>query len=67
MWNGLGKYTSIASGLFMVMVCGGGVLPYIQGAVADAFGYINSFWVLVIAVAYMLFFALFGSKPVKKA
>ena len=65
--EGLGKYTSIASGLFMVMVCGGGVLPYIQGAVADAFGYINSFWVLVIAVAYMLFFALFGSKPVKKA
>ncbi len=61
--EGLGKYTSIASGLFMVMVCGGGVLPYIQGAVADACGYINSYWVLVIAVAYMLFFALFGSRP----
>ena len=65
--EGLGKYTSIASGLFMVMVCGGGVLPYIQGAVADAFGYIDSYWVLVIAVAYMLFFALFGSRPAKKA
>ena len=65
--EGLGKYTSIASGLFMVMVCGGGVIPYIQGAVADAFGYINSYWVLVIGVAYMLIFALFASKPAKKA
>ena len=65
--EGLGKYTSIASGLFMVMVCGGGVIPYIQGAVADAFGYIESYWVLVVAVAYMLLFALFGSKPARKA
>lgn len=61
--EGLGKYTSIASGLFMVMVCGGGILPVIQGAVADNFGFINSYWVLVIALAYLLSFALFLSKP----
>ena len=61
--EGLGKYTSIASGLFMVMVCGGGVLPLVQGAVADLAGYINSYWVLVAALAYMLWFALVGSKP----
>ena len=64
--EGLGKYTSIASGLFMVMVCGGGILPLVQGAVADVAGYINSYWVLVAALAYMLWFALSGSK-VKKA
>ena len=64
--EGLGKYTSIASGLFMVMVCGGGVLPFIQGAVADAAGFMSSFWVLVAAVAYILWFAVSGSK-VKKA
>ena len=63
--EGLGKYTSIASGLFMVMVCGGGVLPVIQGAVADAFNYIDSYWVLIIALAYILWFALFGSKVSK--
>lgn len=63
--EGLGKYTSIASGLFMVMVCGGGVLPLIQGWVADAFGYISSYWVLVAGVLYMLAFALFLSKPSK--
>ena len=63
--EGLGKYTSIASGLFMVMVCGGGLLPLLQGAVADFAGYINSYWVLVAALVYMLWFALVGSKPKK--
>ena len=61
--EGLGKYTSIASGLFMVMVCGGGVLPFIQGAVADVVGYVQSYWVLIAALVYMLWFALVGSKP----
>lgn len=65
---GLGKYTSIASGLFMVMVCGGGVLPVIQGAIADRFNFIDSYWVLVAALAYILIFALSLSKtPAKKA
>ncbi len=64
--EGLGKYTSIASGLFMVMVCGGGIIPVIQGAVADAAGFINSFWVLIVALVYILWFALVGSKVVKK-
>ena len=58
--EGLGKYTSIASGLFMVMVCGGGVLP-----VADAFNYIDSYWVLIVALVYLLWFALSGSKVSK--
>ena len=64
--EGLGKYTSIASGLFMVMVCGGGILPVVQGAVADAAGFLNSYWVLVVALVYILWFAISGSK-VKKA
>ena len=63
--EGLGKYTSIASGLFMVMVMGGGILPLVQGAVADAAGYINSYWVLVAALAYILWFALIGSRTNK--
>ncbi len=60
--EGVGKYTSIASGLFMVMVCGGGILPLVQGAVADAAGYVQSYWVLIAALAYILWFALKGSK-----
>ena len=64
--EGLGKYTSIASGLFMVMVCGGGILPLVQGAVADKAGYINSYWVLIAALAYILWFALVGSRTNKE-
>ena len=60
--EGVGKYTSIASGLFMVMVCGGGILPLVQGAVADAAGYVQSYWVLIAALVYILWFALEGSK-----
>ena len=60
--EGVGKYTSIASGLFMVMVCGGGILPLVQGAVADAAGYVQSYWVLIAALVYILWFALKGSK-----
>ena len=60
--EGLGKYTSIASGLFMVMVCGGGLLPLLQGFVADLAGYIASYWVIIAALAYTLWFALSGSK-----
>ena len=63
--EGLGKYTSIASGLFMVMVCGGGIVPFVQGLVADAAGFMTSFWVLVASVAFILWYALVGSKSTK--
>ena len=62
--EGLGKYTAAASGIFMVMVCGGGIPPAIQGWAADAVGYIQSYWVIVLAIAYLLFYALVGSKNV---
>ena len=62
--EGLGKYTAAASGIFMAMVCGGGILPAIQGAVADVVGYIESYWVIVLALAFLLFYALVGSKNV---
>lgn len=64
--EGLGKYTPAASGIFMALVCGGGILPFIQGWAADLTGFINSYWVIVIALAYLLFYALAGSKNVNK-
>ncbi len=65
--EGLGKYTAIASGIFMTMVFGCAVMMFIQAAVADAVGYINSFWVVVGCAAYLLFYALVGSKVTKHA
>ena len=38
----------------------------IQGGVADFAGYLSSYWVVVAGLAYMLFYALVGSKNVNK-
>jgi MFS transporter, FHS family, L-fucose permease len=64
--EGLGKYTEIGSGLFMVMVCGGGILPLVQGGIADVFGFLSSYWVIVASLLFLLFYALIGSKNVNK-
>ena len=64
--EGLGKYTEAASGFFMVMVCGGGILPFVQGLFVDSVGYINSYWIIFAALAYLLFYALIGSRNVNK-
>lgn len=64
--EGLGKYLAAASGLFMVLVMGGGILPAIQGWVADIAGYLPSYWVVFAALAYLFFYATVGSKNVNK-
>lgn len=67
--EGLGKYTERASGIFMALVCGGGVLPLLQNAIVDmqgGIGYQASYWVIVAGLAYLLFYALIGSRPSKK-
>lgn len=64
--EGLGKYTEAASGFFMVMVCGGGIVPAIQGVFTDSVGYMNSYWVIVVCFVYLLYYALVGSKNVNK-
>lgn len=65
--EGLGKYTAKASGLFMMMVVGGGVMPYIQDMIArSGVGYVNSYWLVIAMLAYILFYSLIGSKNVNK-
>ena len=77
MWGGifnlavevLGKYTEKASGIFMALVCGGGILPLLQNAIVDGLGgtgYLQSYWVIVVGLAYIMFYALVGSKNVNK-
>jgi FHS family L-fucose permease-like MFS transporter len=61
--EGLGKYTAKASGIFMMMVVGGGIVPYIQSLIA-AHNCLASYIVPVIGVAFILFYALWGSKNV---
>jgi FHS family L-fucose permease-like MFS transporter len=65
--EGLGSATAKASGIFMMMVVGGGVLPLIQSAIAGSpAGHMNSYWIVFAALVYMLWFALLGSRVKKE-
>lgn len=63
--TGLGKYTAVASGIFMVMVCGGGIFPAIQSVIASASGILNSFWLVFALAAYLFIYALVLSRAPK--
>lgn len=64
--EGLGKYTPAASGIFMALVCGGGILPFFQNLLADHTNYLISYIVPIAGLLYILFYALIGSKNVNK-
>jgi FHS family L-fucose permease-like MFS transporter len=53
----------------MVMVCGGGILPALQNWIVDitgGTGYLVSYWLVVAGLAYLLYYALIGSKNINK-
>jgi MFS transporter, FHS family, L-fucose permease len=72
---GLGKYTTQGSAFLVMMILGGAVLPPMQGKIADylqssatvdGFGIHNSYWLTVVAFAYLTFFAFYVNKLLKK-
>ena len=64
--EGLGKYTAQASGIFMMMVVGGGVIPLVQQLIADAVGYMTSYWLMVGCLGYLFIYGLWGCINVNK-
>ncbi|MDR2385862.1 MAG: MFS transporter [Tannerella sp.] len=64
--EGLGKYVAQASGIFMMLVVGGGIIPLVQGWLADIIGFMPSYWLIVICIGYLFYYALIGSKNVNK-
>ena len=64
--EGLGKYTEAASGIFMMLVVGGGIMPFIQDFIAKGAGYMNSYWLVIAMLLYLLYYALIGCKNVNK-
>ena len=64
--EGLGKYTAAASGIFMTLVCGGGIIPFLQNVIADKVGSMQSYWLLVVCLGYLVYYAAIGSKNVNK-
>ena len=64
--EGLGKYTEQASGIFMTLVVGGGIMPLLQEVIAKNAGYMNSYWLVIAMLAFLLYYALVGCKNVNK-
>ena len=64
--EGLGKYTAQASGIFMMMVVGGGVIPLLQQLISNSQGYMTSYWLIVACIGYILLYSLWGCTNVNK-
>ena len=64
----LGKYTSKGSGALMIGVLGGGIMPLLQGVIADAMGgdWTWTWWLVLVGEIFMLYYALVGYKPREK-
>jgi FHS family L-fucose permease-like MFS transporter len=59
----LGPLTGDGSGVMIMAIVGGAILPLAQGAIADRIGIHHAFFLPVICYLYILYFALSGSKP----
>lgn len=59
----LGPLTGDGSGIMIMAIVGGALIPVAQGAIADRIGIHHAFFLPVICYMYILFFALSGSKP----
>jgi FHS family L-fucose permease-like MFS transporter len=63
---GLGKYTTQGSAFLIMMILGGGIIPPIQGKLADVVGIHQSYWIPVICFGYLTFFAIAVKGILKK-
>jgi len=63
---GLGKYTSQGSAFLIMMILGGGIIPPIQGKLADLIGIQFSYVISVACFIYLVFFAIRTRKILKQ-
>ncbi len=63
---GLGKYTTQGSAFLIMMILGGGIIPPLQGKLADIIGIHESYWVTVMCFAYLILFAVVVKKILAK-
>ncbi len=62
--NQLGNAASHGAGVLCLAIVGGAILPLVQGALADMFGIQLSFVLPIFCYAFIVYYALIGSKPV---
>ncbi|MGB6082814.1 MFS transporter [Moheibacter sp.] len=63
---GLGKYTAQGSAFLVMMILGGGIIPPIQGKLADIIGIHNSYIIPVFCFIYLTIFAILVKSFLKK-
>ncbi|WP_121966134.1 MFS transporter [Myroides sp. N17-2] len=63
---GLGKYTAQGSSLLIMMILGGGIIPPIQGKVADIIGIHQSYVVSLLCFVYLLIFGIVAKRVLLK-
>ena len=63
--RGLKESTNLASGVFMMMVCGGGILPVVQGHLADMIGFRMSYVIGVLCLSVIFAYSLYSIMTVK--
>lgn len=63
---GLGKYTAQGSAFLVMMILGGGIIPPIQGKIADIIGIHSSYIVSLVCFIYLLIFAFVVVRILKK-
>jgi FHS family L-fucose permease-like MFS transporter len=60
----LGPRTGDGSGLLIMAIVGGAIIPVVQGAIADRIGIHHAFILPVACYLYILYYAFRGSRPV---
>src|ERR1019366_1962282 len=60
--KGLGRFTSQGSGILIMMVVGGAVIPALQGLLADSFGYQKSFVAVLLCYGYLAYCGVSGHR-----
>ena len=63
----LGPLTGDGSGLLIMAIVGGAILPVVQGAIADKIGIHHAFLLPVLCYLYIVYYAFRGSRPVVPA
>ena len=63
----LGPLTGDGSGLMIMAIVGGAILPVVQGAIADRVGIHHAFILPVLCYLYIVYYAFRGSRPVVPA
>ena len=61
--NGLGTYTTKASGLLSTAIAGGAAIPYLKGLLIDHFSWVWGFALMILCYLYIVFYGTNGHKP----